>query len=379
MNTAHFCIAFAPLLLFATAVFACAWDEDTIAMERRQFPAALELITGKFLRHSDAYYRWRIADRLPQIERTPEALHLYDDLAVAYDKVGEHDKAISVMLQKAEREPGLYTTEANLGTFYIHAGEYDRGLDHIRHAIEINPDAHFGREIYQQLLVEYMLARSRSSEIRLPLDDAERRFPNERAHGFANFVLEAQQTDLGDEDAEVDRALKGVLGMLRFGRHDSPILLEALGDLLLSKRTNNGGKQLAARAYLKASFEADDAHAQQAYRRMAEESLDTQVIPGTKKLLPLSALEAQFRRELEDAEAWHATVHADETKWIAAGVNVSAAFARKYYENPVVTSNVRYPIVISWQLILIGLLTLLLVVLFAFAVRHRLARINPQT
>lgn len=67
---------------------ACAWDHDTIAMERQRFPEAHELIVGYFLRHSDVYYHWRIKDRLktPFENRTPAQ---YDDIAVAYDKLGD--------------------------------------------------------------------------------------------------------------------------------------------------------------------------------------------------------------------------------------------------------------------------------------------------
>ena len=42
---------------------ACMWDHDTLRQERARFPHALELITGKFLRHSKEAYEWRIRDR----------------------------------------------------------------------------------------------------------------------------------------------------------------------------------------------------------------------------------------------------------------------------------------------------------------------------
>ena len=52
------------LLLALTApAAACLWDADTLPMERTLFPSVLELITGKFLRHSPEFYRWRVRDR----------------------------------------------------------------------------------------------------------------------------------------------------------------------------------------------------------------------------------------------------------------------------------------------------------------------------
>src|SRR5207248_2998560 len=72
----------------------------------------------------------------------------------------------------------LYTTYANLGTFLIHgsaraamAGDVpanDRlreGREFIRQAIAANPDAHFGREIWQEEAVEFLLAAMKKPEL----------------------------------------------------------------------------------------------------------------------------------------------------------------------------------------------------------------------
>ena len=51
------------LVVLGTTAWACLWDNDTLQMERLRFPSVLEIITGKFVRHSPAYYAWRIVDR----------------------------------------------------------------------------------------------------------------------------------------------------------------------------------------------------------------------------------------------------------------------------------------------------------------------------
>ena len=44
------------LVIAAPAIaIACMWDSDTLKQERARFPDALELITGKFLRHSNTF------------------------------------------------------------------------------------------------------------------------------------------------------------------------------------------------------------------------------------------------------------------------------------------------------------------------------------
>jgi tetratricopeptide (TPR) repeat protein len=136
-------------LLTPAVALACLWDSDTLKQERYHFPETLELVTGKFLRHSKEFYEWRIQDRVAKLKSEPKNLTYLDDLAVAYEKVGDHDKAIETILKKEEIQPGIYETYSNLGTFYILTGEFEKGLPFIDKALAINPDAHFGSEKYQ--------------------------------------------------------------------------------------------------------------------------------------------------------------------------------------------------------------------------------------
>lgn len=330
------------VLLICKPVVPCLWDYDTLQMERLRFPQTLELITGKFLRHSPAYYQWRVKDRIRKMTSSPSA-EAYDDLAVAYDKLGQHQKAIDTALAKEASFPGLYETQANLGTFYIHSGELEKGLKHIDAAIGINPEAHFGREIYQKKLVEYVLSRRSDSPSRQPLDNSAR--VGMQQHGFADFLDTSESVQNGGESKEITsetetaielkKAITGVKGMMKFGHSDSPILLEALGDLLLNTGESEDAKRLAARAYLKASYEVEDDAAREEYRVLAEQSLDMQLRSKlTHSELSFHDLEATFQTELADAENWYGEVVADEERWVDAGIDVDAAFAAKYYQEP---------------------------------------------
>ena len=110
------------LLVLTNSAVACLWDLDTLAMERTRFPGTLAIITGKFARHSLAYYQWRVENRLSRLKSSPNDVKLLDDLAVAYDKLGQHELAIKTMESIRDRSPNRYETNANLGTFHIHAG-----------------------------------------------------------------------------------------------------------------------------------------------------------------------------------------------------------------------------------------------------------------
>jgi tetratricopeptide (TPR) repeat protein len=337
-------------LLLAASVpspaFACLWDSDTLVAERSRFPTTLEIITGKFLRHSPEFYAWRISDREKKLRDSPSNLAFYDDLAVAHDKAGDQDKAIETILAKDMIQPGLYETEANLGTFLIHAGKYDEGLAHIRRAIEINPDAHFGREKYQVLLVEYLLPRLRDGKPSLPLSKVELDgLGHEGEPGGQTFAEFLQAKNDGElSRAEQQAAIKGVLGIMRFSKHDSPVVLEALGSLLAHGIPGaKDAKQLAARAFLQASYQTNDDEVKSAYREMAEDSLEMQVNSTLDKV------EEQFTGELADANTWYAALRQRELQWIENGDDVDAKFAELYKREPRLSMLGGYTLLDGWM------------------------------
>lgn len=316
---------------------ACLWDYDTLAMERQKFPSVLELITGKFLRHSPEYYAWRIEDRQKKLAALPPdagndiRLPLRDYLAVAYDKLGRHDEAIAFGEETLALDPQRYESVANLGTFYIHDGQLEKGLELIQEAIRINPDAHFGREKYQQYLVEYLLLRRKEGDASLPL---------KREHSFApNFESYVRYREAGLKYQEIPfesspplrimgvdkEALKGLLGMMRFGNFQSPILLEALGDVLSPPNTvDYRQKHLAQRAYLAAAWQRGETTELELPSAAIQDGADPENVV------------ARLKEEMQQAEAWYAQIVEDEKRWIAQGLDVDAAFAEKYYVEPTV-------------------------------------------
>jgi hypothetical protein len=145
-----------------------------------------DVLHERFPRHGEAYYRERErrvrqalrgrADK-PDGRRDDAYFALLDDLGAGLDFCKEHDEAVRVLRDKLREQQAqglggkhLYTTYANLGTFLIH-GNFARvvagdaaarqrlreGLDFIHKAIEVNPGAHFGREVWQAVAVEFLL------------------------------------------------------------------------------------------------------------------------------------------------------------------------------------------------------------------------------
>lgn len=360
----------------ASVAAACLWDTDTIYMERSRFPTALELITGKFLRHSREFYHWRINDRLRRLQQQPKDPQLLDDLAVAYEKTGQHRLAIETALKNEEYNPGRYENAANLGTFYIHAGELEKGLTYIDRALAINPNAHFGREKYQKLLVQYVLARRKSRGPTLPLCLARPQPAEERAALATKTIAEPpqeteplepdesksdQQAEQAGEDevqieqtfaqfvwskssgqppskAELAEAVKGVLGMMRFGQYDSPVLLEALGSLLAPEDVDPelDARLLAARAYLMASYMVPEEPAKAAYRALADRALWMQVEPRTTTPILLADVEREFKKELAEATQWYVELRQRELEWIRSSTDPEVEFAKLYSREPAI-------------------------------------------
>jgi tetratricopeptide (TPR) repeat protein len=346
-------LAVGMFFILPLALQACMWDYDTLKTERSRFPDTLELITGKFLRHSPEFYQWRIKDREQRLKDHPSELGLYDDLGVAYDKIGNDEKAIGLMLQKEHIAPGLYETYANLGTFYLHSGQYDKGVAMIDKALDLNPDAHFGREKYQKYLAEYVATRAKDGKVVLPLtrttpypasvkgDDEEgwKAYRIQRQDdNYVAFLMKSEKRDLLSED-ETYRATKGILGIMKFGKHNSPVILEVLANLLAlvnGDQPFGKGKELAGRALLKASYEVKDDAAKKEYRQLAKKAIEYS--QPNHRGLTLDEMESDFKKELADADAWYADLREKEIGWIRNGQNPEAEFDKLYVKDPAVAS-----------------------------------------
>lgn len=221
------------LLVVNLTAIACINDSDAKFFEAQKFPSATELASGDFITHSKEFYEWRAKDRLEKLKKEPENLAYYDDLAVSYEKSGQTQKAIDTLEQVYSKHPDRYETLANLGTFYIHNKQYKKGVELLKKAVDINPAAHFGRETYQIKVVEYILKENPDEKFTLPVQKS--------SESFADFILKDVKPNAASNghrglDPSVIELLKasvGIGGMLKFGNSDSPVLLEAMGDIYM--------------------------------------------------------------------------------------------------------------------------------------------------
>jgi hypothetical protein len=279
------------------------------------------------------------------------------------------------MLAADKIQPRRYETIANLGTFHILRGDFNEGLGYILEALAINPDAHFGREKYQRWLVEYVLESRENGKIVLPLQSAHAKdSPRRGAYDFRDFI--GRRVFNGDRGQDFSReAVRGVLGMLRFANFESPVLLEALGDLLLDGDPGTDAKRLAARSYLKASYVTADRDAKARYRDLARRAISFQTqTPHIQQQLSLDELEGDFAKELADANAWYKELKDREIQWIRDGKDTDAEFDR-YYRGAPVAAGVDTPGTYETEIeVSLAILALVLFVLWLTSRRYLSAK-----
>ncbi|MEE9311825.1 MAG: hypothetical protein V3V10_05360 [Planctomycetota bacterium] len=205
------------ILLFASHASACAWDHDTLYEEEKGVENIRDLIIGNFIRNPPRYYEMRLERVSKILETDINNLDLYDDASVACDRLHQFDEAIVWQKKKLaalerlsydgakHKQPNhRYRHLANLGTHYVHRWLFseDRWADRtdaetardlIKAAIVENPNAHFGREIYQLRAIESILAQT----------DLE---PTDELRYLNNIADE-------DKQASID----GIAGMIRLG------------------------------------------------------------------------------------------------------------------------------------------------------------------
>jgi hypothetical protein len=348
-----------------------------------RFAMVHDVIHERYSRHGKAYYRERNrlvraeidkikdADGLPPADR----LDLIDDLGVGLDVLGEDDEAVNWLRLKLRKEEklgkngkDLYVTYANLGTFLIHGnmaaafkGDKDaeqrvrEGIDFLHKGIAVNPQAHFGREIWQAVTAECMLRVSADRRLLLKYDLVGNKL-NERGSDeylphsmnpssdnvkqgicqatddFLNNLWYAQgrsairgnirqikaTVDAKSTKVPFDEPCLGIIGMWRLGGGANPHFALALGEIML--RVNQ--RRLAWAAFERAIREAPRLPADETVRgKFIEHCRSRQESLGLREE-DTKHLEAEFEEELRVGLDYQSAYQKYEEEQIAAGADL---------------------------------------------------------
>jgi tetratricopeptide (TPR) repeat protein len=238
------------VFVVSSAALACLWDSDTFSEEALTQKDVAEIVRGRLGKHSDFFYEEKVAYTKPLIDAGDAGMDRYDDLAVAYDKLGKLDDAIAVMNAKEARFPKQYTTLANLGSFHGHKGEYEKALELLNAALVMNPDAHFGREKYQVKAIEYLQKLAKDPKLQehhdlLGIDIAEA-----EQLMFGDLGKKQKGKPTGLEKAGISKdVFVALAGIIRYGSGEkSPHVWLSLG----VASALQGDRHLAIRSFARA-------------------------------------------------------------------------------------------------------------------------------
>jgi hypothetical protein len=357
-----------------------------------RFAMAHDVIHERYPRHGEAYYRER--NRLVRKEVAGKEGHheaylaLFDDLGAGLDALKDDDEAVRVLREKLRQQEGLgqkgrqlYTTYANLGTFLIHGnaraalsgdaaagGRLREGLSFIKKSIEVNPQAHFGREVWQAVAVEYLLAVSKNPKLLLQYDMVGDRLadeidPGERrchipmyglvgANRAVAAYLQGNQADmhLGDwgrlrwdyvtrvgaeagwkeavpsshvEPVPFDEPALGIIGMWRLGGGANPHFALALGEIMLRV----GQRYIAWCAYERAAGMADRVWPDADVRRQFVEHCRRRQQVIEQQLSPeeVKELRPRFEAELAHGQRYQKDYQEYEAERIRTGASLDDA------------------------------------------------------
>ena len=163
----------------AASSLACYNDVDTNLIELRDNLDITNAVAGRYTVFPPEYYKRRIEIQSAILKNDPNNLDAYDNISVAYDRIGDGNSALKWIREKRkhlENAPKnqLYSTEANEGTFLIvrwirshKPGDVTDAIEsekHIAKALQINPDAHFGREFAQLYCIRAMIQSGKDKD-----------------------------------------------------------------------------------------------------------------------------------------------------------------------------------------------------------------------
>lgn len=361
-----------------------------------RFAMVHDVIHERFPNHGRDYYvaRNRAVERsVKKLDKSTSAkdraeqFRLLDDLAVGLSKVGRHEEAVNLLRDKLKRQQALgqkgkelYSTYANLGTVLIlwqlTEGVEDarraktriqESIEWIKKAVEVYPESHFGREIWQLVLEQYLLAALDQPDLLLrydmignrleeSFDPASRSFygtfhlssdkplliprrarrPSERRMKIphAGTSMRSHITRVGAEagwseavktshtqSAPFDEPTLGIVGMWRMGAGANPFFALALGEIMLRV----GQRHIAWTAYERAfrlkehywperRIQAGFGEHCRTRQKSIEDSLPRENWPARR---------VQFDKDLAAGLSYQKAYQENETERLAAGTPVN--------------------------------------------------------
>ncbi|MGL4460563.1 MAG: tetratricopeptide repeat protein [Planctomycetia bacterium] len=289
-----------------------------------RFPETTAVIVGRFPRHSSEFYEWRFRELRYRVRHNPDDLTPYDDLAVAYFRAGEPQRGIDRLLEKDERSPGSFTTNANLGLMFVRQGDLKTGMERLGQAVDAAPADQRDRVRLQFRLVDHLLLRQKYDA------DPDAAVEGEKDESSPSWTFAESLTACKSDPTTKEEILAVIPLLASFVVNEDfepRVALEALADVLTHYATLDANvmlPRLAAMAYLKAADAARSLPERRRLRGRAGAALQGSTTT-------LEALEKDFEAMATSAGEWSDEIWMKEVIWITNGQDPEKEFANLFF------------------------------------------------
>lgn len=175
------------IIFFQLTATACIWDADSLSREKSRSHDLAQTILGiSEISEDTNKLQSRIQDL--QANRQENDTNWWNNLAGAYLRLNQPQKAVDLLQPVVEKFPNNYGIHANLGTAYHLLGRYQDAEKEIARDLEINPNAHFGLEKYHLALLQYLVRDQKYQSRHVYVDEFTAAFVgNDQGWGFDPF------------------------------------------------------------------------------------------------------------------------------------------------------------------------------------------------
>ncbi len=116
----------------------------------------LDLILGQFAHHGERFYENEVVRTKEVLAENENDFVARNDLASAYIKLKQYEKAEAEFNENEKRHPGEYETAANRGVLYKKMGKYKLAAEYIALSLETKKEGHMGLGDYYLRMTQWL-------------------------------------------------------------------------------------------------------------------------------------------------------------------------------------------------------------------------------
>lgn len=267
----------------------------------------LDLILGQFAHHGERFYENEVTRTKVLLVDDENDFVARNDLASAYIKLKQYEKAEAEFDENEKLHPGKYETAANRGVLYKKMGKYELAAGYLSQSLEIKKEGHMGLGDYYLRMIKWL--------------DAVEKDP-EHDQNFLGRIYYA------GAEATVDSPWINKEYLLTLIKNDYsfPDVYMVLGDVYLEE----GKHQLAIRCYHRAR--ALGHHHMVFHLRLQRIARELKKQKSEDQLVDTYSHEEQVLKEIEAAEKWLEDYQILEATLIGEGMAVDFKSMKKELE-----------------------------------------------